>query len=51
MEKKSKKDNKQANVYRGVTMDEANDNKVSAKRVKADVAELNNNPRSNDIDN
>lgn len=50
--KKNLKDTTQnADLYRGVTIDKADDCKVSPSRVKADVAELNNNPRTNEIDN
>lgn len=42
---KDKKE-KLADEYRGVTIDQADDDKVSPKMVKDDVKELNNNPHS-----
>lgn len=42
------KDNKAkaADKYRGATVDQADDEKVTPKMVKEDVKELNNNPHS-----
>lgn len=52
MEKKHahKKDRQPAQDYRGVGMNIADDDKVSAKMVRKDVKELNNNPRNTEID-
>ncbi len=51
MDKISNKDRVNAEkVYPGAAVDNAEDEKVSAERVKNDVKHLNNNPRNNKLD-
>lgn len=52
MDKKNtpKADVKPAEEYRGVDVNQSDDNKVTPEMVKKDVKELNNNPRNTDMD-
>lgn len=50
MDKKGKKEvTEKDDQYRGVNVDKADDCKVTPKMVKEDTAELNNNPRNDDM--
>lgn len=46
MDKKKNTTINPADEFRGVTVDQTEDNKVTPKMVKEDVKELNNNPHS-----
>lgn len=49
MDKKENTKVQDENKYRGVNVDRADDEKVTAKMVREDTKELNNNPRNDDM--